>query len=367
MSPPVVERMTPEEQEALWAAQDENDVARKRLDEHYAKLKPSVESTKRAAACTRGGRDASRYEDDVQKLLDFHEDVEMFPTPKHALKLGSMLQLIFAVAEIPFPKRFQQKAEELFSKFESEFWGGMQPAEEEDPDEPAVATSLTVNVIAVLLPPAEHAIWGCAGIMRGIAFRKWSNGKLTKILSNVVPRRSCKVPGTNGLHLGQWYPSRLAALVGGAHGQSVAGIDAGPSGAFSVVISASKKHLDIDDFDTVEYSGGKVDEDTQGKRSLQKSIETGTSVRVLRTSYAGEHAPEAGVRYDGLYKVVSKAPYLHPEEKVEYERFRLERLPDQPPKLACTWRPSKEELDAYGKIDKGYESGGVQYRGSTWI
>jgi hypothetical protein len=58
-------------------------------------------------------------------------------------------------------------------------------------------------------------------------------------------RRSAKVSGHNGLDIGAWFPTRLSALVNGAHGASQAGIAGNIEyGAFSIVVAPTYKDVD---------------------------------------------------------------------------------------------------------------------------
>lgn len=58
-------------------------------------------------------------------------------------------------------------------------------------------------------------------------------------------RRSAKVSGHNGLGVGAWFPTRLSALVNGAHGASQAGITGNTDhGAFSIVVATTYKEVD---------------------------------------------------------------------------------------------------------------------------
>ena len=111
------------------------------------------------------------------------------------------------------------------------------------------------------------------------------------------------------------------ALARGAHGARIAGI-AGDTdlGAYSIVVSSSGFYdaLDRDEGRRLFYSGSGSHENedpdrpaksTSGTKALKASLATGRPVRVLRAGNPGNNeshpwAPERGIRYDGLYRVV---------------------------------------------------------------
>lgn len=59
------------------------------------------------------------------------------------------------------------------------------------------------------------------------------------------PARSAKVPGDNGLAVGDWFPNQFSAFVNGAHGMPVAGISGNVDyGAHSIVVAGAYKDVD---------------------------------------------------------------------------------------------------------------------------
>ena len=96
--------------------------------------------------------------------------------------------------------------------------------------------------------------------------------------------------------------------------------------------------LDIDNGDTLYYSGSKAHENidpnnpilTTSTRALQTSKREDRSVRVLRAAGGdSRYAPSVGIRYDGLYKISEELlPKNHKGGR--YVRFRLVRKNGQP-------------------------------------
>ena len=115
---------------------------------------------------------------------------------------------------------------------------------------------------------------------------------------------------------------QIVALVRGAHGMKVAGISGDAVlGAYSIVVSTSGGYdeLDRDEGRRLFYSGSgshdNKDPDrpapsTNNTKALKASLASGRPVRVLRAGNSmvtkNHHpwAPERGIRYDGLYRVI---------------------------------------------------------------
>lgn len=122
------------------------------------------------------------------------------------------------------------------------------------------------------------------------------------------------------------YPLQIVALAHGAHGARIAGIAGDTAlGAYSIVVSSKGAYegLDRDEGNRLFYSGShsheNKDPDRPGKSStgtqaLKASLASGRPVRVLRSGGGtGNHrwAPDSGIRYDGLYRVVRKLTPLN--------------------------------------------------------
>ena len=156
--------------------------------------------------------------------------------------------------------------------------------------------------------------------------------------------------------------TRFVALFRGAHGATQGGIYGNrENGGYSIVISGVYDDLDQDYGDILYYSGSNShsNEDprspapsTGGTIALQASERTQNPVRVIRTSSGKSTiAPISGLRYDGLYKVVSSR-YPKNLKGGIYEQFKLVRLDDQPE--IDRSRPTQKESRDYERIGDGY-------------
>ncbi|TAQ86390.1 hypothetical protein B7494_g5292 [Chlorociboria aeruginascens] len=172
-------------------------------------------------------------------------------------------------------------------------------------------------------------------LLRGITTTKGTLDNDKKRISHKLDkeytkRKSANVVGANGLINGQWWPSRICCLRDGAHGEQEAGIHGQiGKGAFSVVIAA----------------GGYDDKDNGKTRTKKKQ-----PVRVLRAvNKKSIYAPKEGIRYDGLYEIVSKE-ILNP--KTAMFRFSFQRLSNQDPirYKGEERRPTNQELKERMKI-----------------
>ncbi len=188
------------------------------------------------------------------------------------------------------------------------------------------------------------------------------------------PPRSCNVRGHNGLTVGQWWPLRMCAIRDGAHGSSVGGIAGGEkSGAFSIVVSskcivlsmdrvqlirvlAGYEDLDKDHGDILFYSGSNshdnVDKSapviTYATKALRRSMLDRRPIRVLRSGAGtSPFSPSKGLRYDGLYTIVSEELKQNLKKGV-YLRFKLVRDAGQP--IIDLLRPSSHERAIFDKI-----------------
>lgn len=155
--------------------------------------------------------------------------------------------------------------------------------------------------------------------------------------------------GHNGLVNGQWWPIRQGVLRDGAHGEVEAGI-AGKTGkgAFSIVMAdggyADKDECDVscvmnvllDDHtnlhETIYYCSteSSTNTPTKGTVLLRSTLSHHNHpIRVLRAAKKKSfYAPDEGIRYDGLYNIVSEE-LLKPETALY--RFKLVRVPGQEP------------------------------------
>src|SRR3569833_2062305 len=216
----------------------------------------------------------------------------------------------------------------------------------------------------VRAPPRDHPIFGEQGIMHGTVLSHGKKGRRYRLNVN-CPRRSAANFGHNGLQAGAWFPMQIVALARGAHGASQAGISGHQElGAYSIVVAGTYHDLDSDEGDTLYYTGSQshkntdpnyAGDSTSTTNMLKKSLENGRPVRVLRSaSSKSAWAPSVGMRYDGLYRVVS---LRHPTNAKggKYEQFKLVREPGQLPLQSLFHTsPSHEQAKAFKKISQGY-------------
>ena len=105
-------------------------------------------------------------------------------------------------------------------------------------------------------------------------------------------------------------------------------------------------------------SGSHANKDTKqpGKSTnctiaLNTSIKTGEHLRVLRSALAKDYAPAVGIRYDGLYKVVSIRHPLNPNGGM-YEQFKLQRCGGQPSLSIVNSSPTAQQIKDFEQIKK---------------
>lgn len=194
-------------------------------------------------------------------------------------------------------------------------------------------------------------------LLRGIIPGKPNSKHQKKTVDSLDPkemRRSPKYFGHGLLLNGQWWPTQLAAVRDGAHGATVAGISGGEGGAYSCIMSGGHEYPDVDDGNEVLYCGTDSDNGTITEKTLLllQSEKTGNPVRLIRSSKVNSpFAPKIGLRYDGLYKVLSHE-LLDPINSIrQRHRFRLQRLPGQDPIRGegPEKRPTEQEVEAYEK------------------
>ena len=153
----------------------------------------------------------------------------------------------------------------------------------------------------------------------------------------------------------------MCALRDGAHGAKVNGI-AGSSnrGADSIVVSGAYDGMDIDDGDTIHYSGSDSHENIDPKtprisastEAMQRANKLRKVIRVIRSSrgkWSG--VPTVGFRYDGLYKITRECIEKNAKGGA-YIRFTLMREPDQPP--IDFGRPTRRERLEFNWVRNHY-------------
>ncbi|KAI9705919.1 MAG: hypothetical protein M1836_005325 [Candelina mexicana] len=186
---------------------------------------------------------------------------------------------------------------------------------------------------------------------RGAAITKRTTHKLDKSYS---ARVSCNYTGAGDLQNGQWWPMQICAMRDGAHGEIEAGIHGQPGGGAVSVLVSSGGYDDKDSGDSILYCGtsGHASKPSAGTNYLIEACTRKTPVRVLRSAALpsnNPYRPSKGLRYDGLYDIVSHEVLDH---ATAMYRFSLRRQTDQDPirYQGVEARPTDEEIAAYTKI-----------------
>lgn len=140
--------------------------------------------------------------------------------------------------------------------------------------------------------------------------------------------------------------------MGGISGSAV-------DGTYSIVVSGMYDDLDKDEGNSLFYSGSNSHDNaapepvTSNKtKALERSAATGKPVRVFRSAQGKwRSAPRAGIRYDGLYTVISMSIEKNGKGGA-YKRFKLERRDDQDD--IETNLPSQRLIDQFARVKDGY-------------
>lgn len=327
-------------------------------------------------AAARGARGEQLTPEQLAGLEEFFRvagAVSMSPELRTATRLDAAMEAVLKPG-YHFPEPFKTQARELLDAWTASHWGGPPPGEQAAEEEEQLgqqAEGVQPVAAAQPTPPAQpaashqirrpnpaHPIYGINGIMRGILVARGQRGRIY-IFDPNYPLRRAAVFGHNGLAVGQWWPLQKAAQRDGAHGSAQAGIyGRAGDGAYSVVVSGAYADLDGDEGDRIHYSGsgshGHSDTTpriTAATSTLQRSQETGLPIRVLRAASGSGRAPVVGIRYDGLYTVVSSRIRLNGTNGA-YIQFCLQRLPNQPP-IDLT-RPTYNERLSSQSVSDGY-------------
>ncbi|KAH8665796.1 PUA-like domain-containing protein [Tricladium varicosporioides] len=273
-----------------------------------------------------------------------------------------------------FPKEHRQIAQAFSKEFEAENWG-IPPEPKRLIKATRVAkcfhqrhsTSSEPNLVkskadkseaVVKYPPKDHKIFGPHGCMHHILISQSEYTK-TYILDHEYTQKDFRNFGHNDLEVGACWPMQVAAWRDGTRVGGISGT--ADRGCYSIVVSGAYRGLDRDTGDTLYYTtanahdGAEKNTNTKENsftKSLILSIQTVKPVRVLRTSkcdWAG--APRIGIRYDGLYQVLSYKASKS-EEKGAYLIFQLKRLADQNPINKS--RPTWDEEQQFEEVQQGY-------------
>lgn len=223
------------------------------------------------------------------------------------------------------------------------------------------------NLKTLYLPPEDDKVWGRDGVMHGLALNI-GGGRTSRVGDPRYPPRDAKQYGQNGFTNGDWFPFQLAAWFRGMHGTSQAGIcgDA-QMGAYSIVVAGGYEEFDRDEGNSLWYCGPGSNKNTDPRlpaksamtQALYASRDNGRDVRALRSSN-GESAwaPSEGIRYDGLYSVVSAGTTTN-KLGGRVERFKLVRKEGQP--AIDTSRPTPAERNLLAQIRQTSPRGWIQH------
>ncbi|XP_033760330.1 E3 ubiquitin-protein ligase UHRF1-like [Pecten maximus] len=188
----------------------------------------------------------------------------------------------------------------------------------------------------------------------------------------------------DGVEVGTVWETRMEACRAGIHRPTVAGIHAGPEGAYSIALSGGyDDNVDLGEGFTYTGEGGrdlkgtkanpknlrtaaqsKDQELTRGNLALSHNVTSGHPVRVIRGyKLKSPFAPEEGYRYDGLYQV-EKAWCCAGLSGFLVWKFAMKRCSDQAPPpwtILDVASPSKDSVmsDKFsesGKSDSGFDS-----------
>ncbi|KAJ9148593.1 hypothetical protein NKR23_g4982 [Pleurostoma richardsiae] len=252
-------------------------------------------------------------------LITWLEQVKMTTWLRYTGKAEDCIKPITDTPDPGFPRDLKLRALRLHQRWVNNNW--------EEPDS-TPAGEITFD-----------ELFGRKGIMDGLKIQHSGNGhKGRYAMINKNYKQTHDIFGNNGLRVGQWFPNRAAALYHGAHGHSQGGISGKlDKGVYSIVISGYDD-LDSDNGDEIWYSGSQGKESktdqtelTNANKALRVSLARGNDVRVLRTSRAGHPCrPSCGVRYDGLYRVVTEQQVKNKHGAL-VPRWKLRRNPGQTP------------------------------------
>ena len=200
-------------------------------------------------------------------------------------------------------------------------------------------------------------------LLRGIVQAR-QRGKQDKrnadsIDRNFPGRQFANFYGQGHLVNGQWWPTQLCTVRDGAHGAAQGGIYGEASkGAYSIVLSGGNHYSDVDNGDTIWYSGtdSKDETPTENTRRMLEMLETPPSlrqpVRVIRSwnlRKDNPYRPQRGFRYDGLYdvqrsKVLDGSKAIHAFYLVHRDRQDPIRY------QGAEARPTTQEIREYDKL-----------------
>lgn len=322
------------------------------------------------------------FEDDngLTKLLDRFTDPMNIDTKfAQNLNIKSILQVIMRPTG-PFSLSSQTKAAYIYGRFDAQQWGQLSAV---TPDQTSATSDPTANnkrdsspAPASATPakkakkdevrkknyPNNHILFGEDGPYPGCATAYHpSTTNVTIRCRKDVERKSPAVRGHNGFTVGDWFPSQMSTVARGAHGATQGGIfGTANDGAFSIISTktyagADKGNLlefdycapnSIENADATQLTG------SAGLDAMRTSRREGHEIRVFRGVGACAGAPSAGIRYDGLYKIVKEASENNTGGGVMI-KFGMKRVEEQAE--IDQSRPSVEERGLIGRTERLFE------------
>ncbi|XP_015601626.1 uncharacterized protein LOC107270814 [Cephus cinctus] len=134
-----------------------------------------------------------------------------------------------------------------------------------------------------------------------------------------------------GFPPGSWWGIRMDCSRDRVHDPFSATIQEGPVGAISICISHSNEDVDVDNGDTLTFTGAEYGQKESQNDSLILSYQNQIPIRIVRGySLSNKFAPKTGYRYDGLYMVVAHWLGTSTDSK-EVHKFALKRISNQEP------------------------------------
>ncbi|MCJ1309312.1 hypothetical protein MMC25_002971 [Agyrium rufum] len=155
--------------------------------------------------------------------------------------------------------------------------------------------------------------------------------------------------GCLGFEVGSWWIERLGAYRDGIIDYTLKGITADNKRAYAIIMTGLEElHVKADG--TIRYRAPPND---TGRFRLMENFVSGSPVRVLRTwKLTSPWRPRAGIRYDGLYKVVAQGVSLFKDpldKDVWLYTFDLRRIKEQPAIQKALAHPAADEMDDWNE------------------